>query len=109
MFKVIEGGGGQPSATKVETDPVLLIRNEGRRRLQLVGLERYEARERSIGTPIPTKLRHYKLQIEFVIQVLSRLSPVPDDISADRYWPQLEMGDLGEAPPLSRRTALPFA
>ena len=90
MFKVIQGGRSDYPAEEARVDQTWQILAEGQRRLQAAGLERYEARERITGVPTPRELRNFKLQLEFAIEALSRLSPVPADITSDRYWPLLD-------------------
>lgn len=92
MFRVIEGGRGGASAQRVSSDPKGAIVSEGRRRLDAAGLERFEARERLTGVPVPRDLRNFKLQIEFAVRALSSLTPIPADIETDKYWPSLQEG-----------------
>lgn len=90
MFRVIEGGRGGASAHKASADPRGAVVSEGRRRLTAAGLDRFEARERLTGLPVPRDLRNFKLQIEFAVEALSSLMPIPADIEADKYWPSLQ-------------------
>lgn len=90
MFRVIEGGRGGASVQRLLTDPKGAVICEGQRRLQAAGLERFEARERLTGDPVPRDLRNFKLQIEFAVEALSSLTPIPADIEADTYWPSLQ-------------------
>ncbi|MBB3595897.1 hypothetical protein FHX08_006317 [Rhizobium sp. BK529] len=96
MFRVIEGGLHCPAAQDCASDAVLKLRGEGQRRLRQAGIERYESRQRVTGHAIPPSLKFFKLQIEFAVQALSQLSPLPADYMSDRYWPLHEnRADLG--------------
>lgn len=89
LFKVIEGGLRAPAREEFRS-AVSEVFEEGRRRLNAAGVDRFEARERVTGLPMPSEVRHYKLQTEFTMSALARLDPVPPDFSDDAYWPKLE-------------------
>ena len=86
MLKVIEGGLSG-SLTDANREHVGSVAQEGQRRLREAGIDRYEAREKVTGVPIPAGLRIFKLQIEFAVEALSTLSPLPADYESDGYWP----------------------
>ncbi|WP_075289425.1 hypothetical protein [Pararhizobium arenae] len=89
MFQVIEGGRrGSLPPKEVPADTSQIVA-EGRRRLSEAGVDRYEARERLTGMSMPAPVRHLRMQIEFAVQALSQLSPTPQDITADHYWPSM--------------------
>ncbi len=67
-----------------------MVAREGRRRLREAGVERYEAREILTGLPMPTTVRAFKVQMEFAVQALSTLNPLPADYMSDGYWPEYE-------------------
>lgn len=90
MFRIIEGGQGGASAQSALSDPKGAVMSEGRRRLNAAGLQAFESRERLTGVPVPRDLRNFKLQIEFAVEALSTLQPMPADIEADKYWPTLQ-------------------
>lgn len=90
MFRIIEGGRGGTSAQTLSGGPKGVVISEGRRRLHAAGLQAFEARERLTGVPVPRDLRNLKLQIEFAVEALSSLMPIPADIEADKYWPTLQ-------------------
>jgi hypothetical protein len=87
LLRVIEGGRGLTPSVQEETDARSLIRAEGIRRLSAAGLEKFEARERLTGISIPRSLFIFKLQVEYTVEALSKLSPLPGDYTADGYWP----------------------
>ena len=96
LLRVIEGGLHCPAAQDCASDAVVKLRGEGQRRLRQAGIERYESRQRVTGRAIPPSLKFFKLQIEFAVQALSQMSPLPADYMSDRYWPLHEnRADLG--------------
>lgn len=82
-------GGRQIQKEQGVGGPSKIVR-EGERRLRIAGIERYEARERIAGFAMPMSLKHYKVQIEYAIAVLSQLDPIPPDYMSDGYWPSYE-------------------
>ena len=85
MFRVIEGG-------LTETKSVAQSKNasiaaEGERRLREAGVGRFLAREKLTGIAMPSPMRAFMLQVEFTMEALSRLSPIPMNITEDGYWP----------------------
>ncbi|MBX9454860.1 MAG: hypothetical protein KL863_01835 [Rhizobium sp.] len=66
------------------------VRLEAQRRLNAAGFTRYRARALATGADIPETVRHYALQIDFVIKKLTALKPIPQDFQLDIYWPVLE-------------------
>lgn len=90
MFLVLDGG--RCAALNQDSNAALaasMVSAEARRRLEAAGLDRYEARERLTGTAVPLPLRHYKMKIDFAVEALSTLSPLPTDFVSDTYWPDL--------------------
>ena len=66
------------------------VRLEAQRRLNASGYTRHRARALATGVDIPETIRHYASQINFVIEKLTALKPIPQDFQADTYWPSLE-------------------
>ncbi|WP_169684206.1 hypothetical protein [Rhizobium sp. 57MFTsu3.2] len=91
MFRVI-AGGRQKEQERVTEEPCKILQ-EGHRRLRKADIQRYEARERVAGIPMPLSLKHYKVQVEYVIAALSKLDPLPPDYMSDGYWPSFENAD----------------
>ena len=86
MFSVIEGGR-ESSSAKLETGLLGSVDQEAHRRLRAAGSEKYEARERLAGLPLPNAYKHFKLQIEYTITALMRTDPSSVDFTNDKYWP----------------------
>jgi hypothetical protein len=88
-IRVIEGGASLRQ--RVGTDGLDSggVAAEGRRRLREVGYERLAVKERVTGMQIPDAVRHYRLQVDYVVSVLSKLSPIPEDFASDIYWPKI--------------------
>ena len=93
-LRVIEGGRTPIGAENADavTGPDH-VRNEGGRRLSEAGYERFVARERLTGIPMPSAIRYFGLQVEFAIAALSKLNLTPADVRSDGYWPVLEPED----------------
>ena len=66
------------------------VRQEAQRRLNAAGYSRHRARSLATGTDIPESIRHFALQIGFVVEKLTAIKPIPDDFRSDIYWPALE-------------------
>lgn len=62
---------------------------EARRRKIALKLDEWEMREYVTGRPVPERVRHLAVQIDFAAQAISRLSPIPADFADDIYWPRL--------------------
>lgn len=95
MLRLIVGGADQMAAP-VEGSREQ-VEAEGRRRLREANVDRFSAREQLTGLPIPAALMAFMSQIEFAIEALSSLSPIPLDIAADGYWPAYERAASWEA------------
>jgi hypothetical protein len=80
----VRGGRGSADTVSVED-----VEAEANRRLKLAQLPQWRTREFVTGTPMPTAVRHYALQVEFAAKAIARLSPIPDDFDSDVYWPKL--------------------
>jgi hypothetical protein len=90
LFRVIEGGlAGLPIENDGDRTSTLVAR-EGKRRLEEIGVPRFENRKRLTGLPMPPEVTAFKLQIEFAVRALSQLSPLPEDYTSDGYWPSIE-------------------
>lgn len=66
------------------------VRHEGQRRLNATGYTRHRARALATGADIPEAILYFALQIEFVIEKLTALKPIPEDFQSDIYWPMLD-------------------
>jgi hypothetical protein len=66
------------------------VRLEAQRRLNASGYTRHRARSLATGTDMPEAIRHYALQINFVVEKLTMLKPIPQDFQLDMYWPALD-------------------
>ncbi|WP_018901393.1 hypothetical protein [Rhizobium sp. 2MFCol3.1] len=85
MLKLIEGGLSQ-SKTQAAGEKEQ-IQAEGQRRMRQAGVDRFLAREKLTGIAMPSTIRVFMLQVEFAVEALSRLSPIPSNIMDDGYWP----------------------
>ncbi len=95
MFKVIQGGLNQSNAIgQYDSER---IRAEGQRRLREAGVEHYLAREKLTGIALPTTMRVFMLQVEFAVEALAKLSPIPVNILEDGYWPTYDRASPSEA------------
>jgi len=90
VFRVVDGGRSGAAPDRTAQDGQGKLRQEGERRLKATGYDRFEARERVAGIPVPVALKHFKLQLEFTIGSLSRLEPLPADYMLDGYWPSTD-------------------
>ncbi|KRB57059.1 hypothetical protein ASE04_28575 [Rhizobium sp. Root708] len=90
MFRVIEGGRASSTPIEKPTDIATLVMQEGNRRLTKAGVEHYVARQLVTGIKIPDRIMAFKLQMDFAIEVLASLSPLPSDYASDGYWPSME-------------------
>jgi hypothetical protein len=66
------------------------VRLEAQRRLNASGYTRHRARSLATGTDIPDPVKHFALQINFVVEKLTLLKPIPQDFQSDIYWPALQ-------------------
>lgn len=66
------------------------VRQEAQRRLNASGYTRHRAKALATGTDIPEAVRYYALQINFVVEKLTAIRPIPDDYQSDSYWPVLD-------------------
>ncbi|MFS2150771.1 hypothetical protein [Rhizobium sp. Rhizsp42] len=88
MFRVIEGGLSQSKSVAQNKNEH--IEAEGQRRLREAGVDRFQAREKLTGVAMPSSLRLFMLQVEFAVEALSKLSPIPMNIMDDGYWPKYD-------------------
>lgn len=95
MFRVIDGGLNQFKSVAQNKNEH--IEAEGRRRLREAGVDRFLARENLTGVAMPISLRVFMLQMEFAMEALSKLSPIPTNIMDDGYWPKYDRAALYEA------------
>jgi hypothetical protein len=65
------------------------VRLEAQRRLNAAGYTRHRARSLATGADIPDTIKHFALQINFVVDTLTTLKPIPQDFQSDVYWPTL--------------------
>ena len=66
------------------------VRLEAQRRLNASGYTRHRARALATGADIPETVRHFALQVNFVVEKLTSLKPIPQDFQSDIYWPVLD-------------------
>lgn len=66
------------------------VRLEAQRRLNASGYSRHRARSLATGAAIPDAIRHFALQIAFVVDTLVAIKPIPQDFQLDTYWPTLD-------------------
>lgn len=66
------------------------VRLEAQRRLNASGYTRHRARALATGADIPEPIRHFALQVNYVVEKLTTLKPIPRDFQSDIYWPMLE-------------------
>ncbi|WP_252192904.1 hypothetical protein [Rhizobium sp. CSW-27] len=89
-LRVIMGGLERPDAAPDRPTPTPGdVQREAARRLQAISYERHRVRSLGTGIRMPADIRHFKLQVDYVAQTLSRLRRIPADFADDRYWPQL--------------------
>lgn len=100
MFRVIQGGLARPPVDSGDDLAGILVSREGQRRLQQMGVPRFENRKRLTGLPMPPEIAAFKLQMEFAIRALSQLSPLPPDYTDDGYWPSMERATSSEVAPV---------
>ncbi|GGD96337.1 hypothetical protein GCM10011390_13890 [Aureimonas endophytica] len=79
MGRIIAFPGGRSLPAPVDA--------EAARRVAALGYERWAARARLTGAPIPPEIRHLKMQIDFAATMLKQLSPLPEDFRSDGFWP----------------------
>jgi hypothetical protein len=65
------------------------VRLEAQRRLNASGYTRHRARSLATGADMPDTIKHFALQINFVVEKLTLLKPIPQDFQSDLYWPTL--------------------
>jgi hypothetical protein len=84
-LRVIEGGRNQEARRRgpVRAD----VEAEAARRGKTAGYERMRARHLTTGEPIPKPLQHLKIQMDWVVEALSGIDPIPADYADDKYWP----------------------
>jgi hypothetical protein len=63
------------------------VRQEAQRRLNASGYTRCRARALATGADMPEAMRHFALQVNFVVDKLTTLRPIPQDFQSDTYWP----------------------
>ncbi|RYH08618.1 MAG: hypothetical protein EON57_05320 [Alphaproteobacteria bacterium] len=63
------------------------VRQEAQRRLNNSGYSRHRARALATGTDMPECFVHFALQVNFVVDKLTALKPIPQDFQSDIYWP----------------------
>lgn len=95
MFRVIEGGLSKSKS--VAQNKNKCIEAEGQRRLREAGVDRFLAREKLTGVAMPSTMRVFMLQVEFAVESLSKLSPIPMNIMEDGYWPTYDRAAPCEA------------
>jgi hypothetical protein len=95
MLRLIVGGADQTNAPVKNSRE--RVEKEGRRRLREADVDRFLTRERLTGLPMPPALKAFMVQVEFAMEALSSLSPIPADIAADGYWPTYERAASWEA------------
>jgi len=100
MFRVIEGGLSQSKT--IAQNGRSQIEAEGQRRLREAGVDRSLAREKLTGVAMPNSLRVFMLQVEFAMEALSKLSPIPMNIMDDGYWPTYDKAAPFEAALIKR-------
>ena len=83
---VIEGGLSLQSR-EVALDDTDAVIAEGKRRLRDIGYDGLANRERLTGLPVPKKIEHFRLQVDFVVSAISAMTPIPSDFRDDAYWP----------------------
>lgn len=66
------------------------VRQEAQRRLNASGYTRHRARALATGADMPESYRHFALQVNFVVDTLTALKPIPQDFQSDIYWPVLD-------------------
>ncbi|MBB3658969.1 hypothetical protein FHX15_004229 [Rhizobium sp. BK650] len=66
------------------------VRREAERRLGASGYHRLRVREFAVGVPMPSAIKYLAMQIEFAVEAICRLDPIPVDFYSDLYWPKLE-------------------
>lgn len=64
------------------------VEAEARRRLSVLGHERYRARSLATGIDMPREIHIKHLQIMAIALALSSLESIPDDYRSDVYWPK---------------------
>ena len=69
------------------------VRLEAQRRLNASGYTRHRARALARGADMPDMIRHFALQINFVVEKLTTLKPIPKDFQSDIYWPALDTAE----------------
>jgi hypothetical protein len=63
------------------------VRQEAQRRLNACGYTRHRARALATGIDMPDAVSHFALQVNFVVETLTALKPIPQDFQSDIYWP----------------------
>lgn len=63
------------------------VRKEAQRRLNASGYTRHRARSLATGADMPDAMRHFALQVNYVVDTLTALKPIPQDYQSDIYWP----------------------
>jgi hypothetical protein len=88
-FRVIEGGLSCSQSGTLNKVSISNVAYEGRRRLNEIGYEKLAVREQLTGMIMPENVKRFRLQVDYVVSVLSRLDPIPSDFNSDIYWPTL--------------------
>jgi hypothetical protein len=90
---VIQGGKGVATDIAFETKPATPtlgdVKREAERRIRASGYEDWRVREFATGAAMPQALRYLQMQINFVVEAISRLEKIPQDFYSDTYWPTL--------------------
>ena len=95
MLRVIEGGLSETKSVAQGKNGS--IEAEGQRRLREAGVASFLAREKLTGIAMPSPMRLFMLQVEFTVEALSKLSPIPMNIMEDGYWPTYDRAAPFEA------------
>ena len=85
-FRIVAGTAAEARRWPCRED----VRQEAQRRLNASGYTRHRARSLATGAEIPAPIRNYALQVNFVIDTLTALKPIPHDFQSDIYWPVLD-------------------
>jgi len=87
---VIDGGlgyAGQNGRDSADTVRPEDVEAEARRRLRAGKVHEWRVREFVTGHPMPPDIKYLELQIDFAMQAICKLSPIPADYGDDLYWP----------------------